>query len=183
MIQFYRFSSTSDLCFAEFWGLYQSAFPLEERRSLAAQQAAMREPDLNCFYLSDEKGFVGLVTCWFQGAFAYIEHLAVAENRRREGWGHEIITSLKQKFKRPHFLEIEIPEDADQWARQHFYEDCGYVVLDCSHQQLPFHCGQAPLPLRLMSEASTSDDLRRVFQFYLTSYVMIFRDYEISQAR
>lgn len=176
MIQLRRFSSDTDLCFAEFWSLYQSAFPLEERRSLDAHKLAMREPDLHCLHFSDKKGFVGLATCWFQGHFAFIEHLAVQPNRRGEGLGHEIMALLKQNFAQPHFLEIEIPVNAQQLARQRFYEDCGYDALPCAHQQLPYHRGGEPFPLRLMSEASASNDLRRVFQFYLVNYVMLFRD-------
>lgn len=176
MIHLHRISSVTDFCFADFWDLYQSAFPLEERRSLDAHQLAMHEPDLHCLHLSDENGFVGIATCWFQGNFAYIEHLAVQPKRRGARLGHGIVDLLKQHFAKPHFLEIEIPVDAKQLARQRFYEDCGYMPLSCAHQQLPFHRGAEPLPLRLMSKASTSDDLRRVFQFYLVNYVMLFRD-------
>lgn len=146
-----RLTDTESAIFKESWQLYESAFPHEERRALADHTLAMaHEPHFVCLHLRDSQGFVGILFYWVLSQCVYVEHLAIAATRRGQGLGKNAL-SLLQQHELPIVLEIEPVTDAATARRLRFYEGVGFHRLVAEHYQLPYHRGEPPLRLELLS--------------------------------
>lgn len=146
-----RLTDTESAIFKESWQLYESAFPHEERRALVNHALAMaHEPHFVCLHLRDAQGFVGILFYWVFSQCVYVEHLAIAPARRGQGLGKNAL-SLLQQHDLPIVLEIEPVTDAATARRLRFYEGVGFHRLVAEHYQLPYHCGEPPLRLELLS--------------------------------
>lgn len=178
MMTLTRIKQASDPALGEVWELYRSSFPREERRSWSRHQRAMEEPSFACLTLRDKEGLAGLLFVWEMEEFAFVEHLAIHPLRRGRGLGHVALNLLHQRVSpRPVILEIEPVTDAVTMRRCRFYESCGYVRLPYPHVQLPFHAGDAPLPMTLMSYPRTINDAEvAVFESCLKEQIMQYRD-------
>lgn len=153
----HRLQDVSSREFAEAWGLYCSAFPLAERRDASLHAAAMAQaPDFVCLHLSDAAGFIGLLFYWLFPHCVYIEHLAIAEARRGQGWGSRVLALVRQHTL-PVMLEIEPVCDAVTARRLAFYERSGYHRLSYEHYQLPYRRTEVPLRLELLSYPIAAD--------------------------
>ena len=146
-----RLMDTASAIFTESWQLYESAFPHEERRALADHALAMaHEPHFVCLHLRDSQGFVGILFYWVLSQCVYVEHLAIAPARRGQGLGKAAL-KLLQQHELPIILEIEPVTDAATARRLRFYEGAGFHRLAAVHYQLPYHRGEPPLRLELLS--------------------------------
>lgn len=146
-----RLTDTASAIFTESWQLYESAFPHEERRALANHALAMaHEPHFVCLHLRDSQGFVGILFYWVFSQCVYVEHLAIAPARRGQGLGKAAL-KLLQQHELPVILEIEPMTDAATARRLRFYEGVGFYRLVAVHYQLPYHRGEPPLRLELLS--------------------------------
>ncbi len=153
----HRLQDVSSREFAEAWGLYCSAFPLAERRDVCLHAAAMAQvPEFVCLHLSDDAGFIGLLFYWIFPHCVYIEHLAISEGRRGQGWGSRVLALVRQHAL-PVMLEIEPVCDTVTARRLAFYEHCGYYRLPYEHYQLPYRCRESPLRLELLSYPIAAD--------------------------
>ena len=132
----------------EWWQLYEAAFPLAERRNLEQHAAAMRDEAFRVLHLSDESGFVGLLSYWQWDQLVYVEHLAITPSRRGQGMGHCVLALLDDVRA---ILEIEPVVDTVTTRRLAFYESCGFTKLPQSHMQLAYQAGQPDVPLWLLS--------------------------------
>lgn len=146
-----RLTDTASAIFTESWQLYESAFPHEERRALADHALAMaHESHFVCLHLRDSQGFVGILFYWVFSQCVYVEHLAIASARRGQGLGKAAL-KLLQQHELPVILEIEPVTDAATARRLRFYEGVGFHRLVAEHYQLPYHRGEPPLRLDLLS--------------------------------
>ncbi len=163
----------------EAWtALYESAFPVEERRDLVWQRRALSDADFHSAELRREGLFVGLLTYWLpeNGAFLYVEHLAVQPECRGQGVGSAVLSWLAaQASATPILLEIEPPEDTRTRRRQAFYERNGYTLLPHPHEQWPYHPQSPAVPLKLMARGAVNDALVSAFEEYLHTRVMAWR--------
>lgn len=151
MIECARLTTENDFLFAESWRLYESAFPVEERRSLRCHIAAMTSaPDFYCYALHNDEGFVGILFYWLFGDCVYIEHLAIDAAKRGQGLGAAALR-VAQQHRLPVILEIEPVQDEKTARRLRFYERAGYHCLPFEHYQLPYQRGKKPLRLVLLS--------------------------------
>lgn len=156
--------------------LYESAFPAEERRDLAWQTRALADAEFHCCSLLEDARFVGLLSYWTpaDGAFIYIEHLAVLPERRGQGIGAAALAVLSG-HDCPQILEIEPPADVLTRRRQAFYERHGFRLLPHEHWQLPYQAGYPAVLLRLMLRGAESADLLPRLETYLHRRVMLWR--------
>ncbi len=146
-----RLTDTASAIFTEAWLLYESAFPHEERRAMSDHAVAMgHEPYFVCLHLRDAQGFVGILFYWVLTQCVYVEHLAIASTRRGQGLGKAAL-NLLQQHELPIILEIEPVKDAATARRLRFYESTGFHRLAAVHYQLPYHRGEPPLLLELLS--------------------------------
>lgn len=142
-----RICTPQHLQMAEWWRLYESAFPASERRGSAMHAAALGDEAFHCLHLADESGFVGILSYWQWPEVCFVEHLAIVAERRGQGLGRRALSLLPQPF----ILEIEPVVDAATARRLAFYESCGLVRLPQPHVQLAYQTGQPDVPLWLLS--------------------------------
>ncbi len=149
----HRLHSVEEPLFAECWALYEAAFPAEERRTLACQREAMEargSADYHCLRLEQGGAFAGIAFYWQTPGFIYVEHLAVAPERRGQGLGHLALAHLCGQGV-PVILEIEPVVDAATQRRWRFYHSAGFHRLPFPHVQPRYRRADAPLALELLS--------------------------------
>ena len=128
-----------------------STFPADERRDLELQrQYTDHNPKFTVYAVCDADLFVGFFTLWNFEEFSFVEHFAVSPSLRNKGYGTRILQYIKEIVITPLLLEIEIPFDMQQKARQLFYEKNGFQTLDLPYFQPPYRSGDACLPMHLM---------------------------------
>lgn len=137
--------------------LYETAFPLQERRSGGHHiSKALKERDFFAMELRTDAGlFVGILYYWYwpHHSLLFVEHLAIAEHLRGRGYGHEALR-LVQLPETCVILEIEPVADERSARRRAFYESAGFVRLSTPHVQLPYRSGENPVVLELLSRRS-----------------------------
>lgn len=149
-MHFISITSVSPL-YKQVESLLITAFPETERRDLDLQrQYADGNQNFKVYAVYEADVFVGFFTLWTFQSFSYVEHLAVSPSLRNKGYGTRILQYIKEIVKTPLLLEIEIPFDMQQKARQLFYEKNGFQKLDLPYFQPPYRSGDACLPMHLM---------------------------------
>lgn len=156
----------------EWWNLYESAFPVCERRGTALHTAALADPAFHCLHISDAIGFVGLLSYWQWSDLCYVEHFAIAESRRGQGLGHRVLKLLPEPF----ILEIEPVENEITARRLAFYESCGMVRLSQQHVQLAYQRGMPDIPLWLLSRPALDAVAVQRFELLFLAGPMQYRD-------
>ena len=165
-------SQTKHPLFAEWWQLYETAFPASERRSLRQHAAALEHPAFSCMHLADAGGFAGIMAAWQWQGMLFLEHLAISPERRGQGLGHQALALLQGRV----VLEIEPVADAVTERRLRFYQDCGFCRLVYPHVQLAYQTGQPDIPLWLLSRPLlTAAEVQHFEQEYHAG-PMIYRD-------
>lgn len=146
-MQITRIQSPGHPLASEWWQLYETAFPACERRASGSHARALADAGFHCLHLADEAGFAGILSYWLWPEMCYVEHLAIAPERRGQGLGHRVLQLIPQPF----ILEIEPVVDTPTARRLAFYESCGLVRLPQPHVQLAYQSGQPEVPLWLLS--------------------------------
>lgn len=133
------------------WNLYESSFPLHERRSREAQLRAFDDPKSCGRIITDENGdLAAILFYWLYGSNVYLEFLAVDPRMR----GRNIGTAVVEKILALHpgctvILEIEPPEDELTSRRLHFYERLGFVSNPYPYIHPSYRRGEKAMPHRL----------------------------------
>ena len=82
------------------------------------------------------------------------EHLAIDDKYKGLGYGTTAIEFLKEKSDQervPLLLEVELPKSEADIKRIAFYNSLDLDINDIRHYQPPFHKGEQPLELKLMT--------------------------------
>ena len=158
MIEFRKIENSADLLFGKIYNLYESSFPVVERRGLESMvhllnnnktyemYALMIDNDPLCV-----SNFVGFFAYWNFDDFVFGEHFAVEPKMRGKNIGSEVIKGLVNKVNMPVVLEVEHPEDEFSIRRIAFYERLGFRVLPQEYRQPYYDGSKRMLPLLLMS--------------------------------
>lgn len=149
-IEFHRLTDCADSLFAVCFSLYETSFPVWERRGLAEQLRLLAEPDYHCEAVTADGTFVGLLCWWALDTGCYVEHLATAPALRGHGLGAEIMRAMQARHTSM-VLEIDPPEDEISRRRLGFYQRLGFVVNDYDYRQAAYRLGMEDVPLRLLS--------------------------------
>ena len=157
---------------AEWWQLYETAFPVTERRSMAQHASALTNPDYHCIYLADAYGFVGIMAYWQWQDTIYLEHLAITPERRGQGLGHQALELLQGRV----VVEIEPAVDSDSVRRLAFYESCGFFCLSHPHIQLAYQAGLPDISLWLLSRPQLNEAEVLAFETLYHMGPMQYRD-------
>lgn len=161
-LKFHRLLSTSDSLFERFSELFQSSFPVNERRPLESLKKIISdEHDVYCDAVLKDIVFVGLLVYWDFSDFVYVEYLAVNPDIRGGGIGARILSQLKDCVRRPVVLEVEPPLNELAKRRIGFYERNGFVLLDNEYFQ-PSYGLMPGLELKLMSSGKLMLDIPEV---------------------
>lgn len=135
-------------------GLYQTAFPPDERRSEADfKRIADQEPRFNIDVFTDDNGaFLGFLTSWEWNDFRYGEHFAIAPEKRCGGIGGEALRWFLKADSRPLIIEVEPPVDEMARRRINFYTRNGLRLhADIDYIQPPYGPQRNAIELKLMT--------------------------------
>lgn len=135
-----------------FWCLYENSFPQGERRSLAHHRHILPHPKYHLEIWFDKAVPVGFTALWTYSAFQYLEHFAVAPDKRSGGYGSRILSTLLAAPHPPLILEIDPPTDDISRRRHAFYHRLGFVDNPAiQHSHPDYYTGLGSVPLLLLS--------------------------------
>lgn len=167
-----RYTNIKQEGWQEIWALYQDSFPECERRLECDQAAAMCDPSFYATGLWDNGAFAGLLFYWYHEEFCYVEHFAINQKIRGQGYGTRSLEALCGQYPLV-ILEIELPVDALTLRRQHFYERFGFLVSRYQHSHPPYRFQDAPHELLALSYPSPlTPQLQQKFLQYRETHVM-----------
>ena len=141
----------SDPALALVESTYTAAFPRGERRDFAlVGDLLAHERRFKLCLLSHESQYIGFMSFWQFDDFVYLEHFAISESRRNEGWGGKALKQFTGRQAHPVVLEAEPP--GDEWSRRRiaFYERQGFAAYPDPYLQPTYSAGEPWLPLCLM---------------------------------
>lgn len=130
--------------------LYCHAFPWHEQREAQAKQQALGHPGYALEAWYDGETFVGLSGTWRFGDYGYIEHLAIDDSLRAQGYGKRILGQLLTRNPRT-LLEIDPLTTDIARKRLRFYQSMGFVANDFAHAHPSYHDGIADHELMVLS--------------------------------
>lgn len=142
--------------------LYESSFPVEERRPWP-EIGALHDGDarFTLYVLRRGGERVGMISVWRFDGFRYVEHFAVEPSMRGTGIGRRAIDRLISIDSSPVVLEVEPPVGAaDDMTRRRvrFYEGGGFSAFPLFHYvQPPYAPGLPSVRLMLMSTSPGID--------------------------
>jgi GNAT superfamily N-acetyltransferase len=149
---------SADYAFAE--RLLTDSFPPEERRDVAVWRSYTHgKQHFHNMLVCDGDRRIALVTYWHFGFFCYVEHFAVSAALRSCGYGGRILSLLQSQLSPlPIVLEVELPDTEISRRRIDFYRRNGFSLLPVDYRQPPYRPGDASIPMRLMANASLTDE-------------------------
>ncbi|MEW5560313.1 GNAT family N-acetyltransferase [Enterobacter asburiae] len=130
--------------------LYSHAFPWHEQREDVAKRQALAHPDYALEAWYDGDIFVGLSGTWRFGDYGYIEHLAIDDSLRGQGYGKRLLARLLARNPRT-LLEIDPLTTDIAHKRLRFYQSMGFVANDYAHTHPSYHDGIADHELMVLS--------------------------------
>jgi GNAT superfamily N-acetyltransferase len=169
----HQIKSTEDQYFAEFWEIYTTSFPLDERRVSEQEIAVFEKTEYQVNGYLSEDHLIGFIAFWTAKAFIFIEHFAVAPEVQGKGFGHIILKQFIEGEAIPVILEIEPPVDDLTNRRLRFYESAGFVKNKHLHFQPPYHTEASPLQLNILTfPHQITPDLYLQFSLFQINIVM-----------
>jgi ribosomal protein S18 acetylase RimI-like enzyme len=146
-----------DGMFTQAWSIYNASFSDLERRSLFEQLHVMRQPRYRFSALRLEGAVVGVLGVWYLPGFCFVEHLAIAPERRSGGYGRGALQTLQRHVRGPVVLDVEpFGTDLNAARRVAFYRRLGFHYSG-RPVTLPPYVGKAAAPSNLMSWPAALD--------------------------
>jgi len=142
--------------FAQVDALYESAFPLHEKRSHAAKIRALNHANYQLQAWFDGELFVGMIGMWNFGDYRYIEHLAVNDTLRGQGYGKRMLNQFLEQSPQT-VLEIDPLTTDIARKRLHFYQSLGFQVNHYPHTHPTYHENLADHQLIVLSHPHPID--------------------------
>ena len=171
--QVHQINNQDDKYFDEFWRIYNASFPLNEKRTLDQQTSVFNKPDYRLNVFISDYQLLGFISFWRADDFIFIEHLAVAPELRNRGFGKTILKPFIESYSQPVILEIELPVDSITRRRLHFYESLGFQLNEQGHSQPPYHIGESPVPMKILSHMKVITEIEyQQFKRFQTNIVM-----------
>ncbi|MEI7526089.1 MAG: GNAT family N-acetyltransferase [Mariniphaga sp.] len=146
-----QITSPDNPFFKEFWRIYVESFPLYERRDFEQQVEILNKPGYQLELYILEDNLIGLISFWKSDEFIFVEHLAISPDFQGKGLGRTLLRLFSKNQTVPVILEIEPPVNETTTRRLRFYESLGFVTNSHLHFQPPFHVGDNPLPLNILT--------------------------------
>ena len=168
-----RLSDSNFHLFEQAFKLYQSSFPVEERRDDQEQQRALKKEAYHFDLIMIEDTFVGVMLYWETESFIFLEHFTTLPELRGKGYGKSALDLLKEKNKII-LLEIEPPIDEITQRRYNFYKRNGFIMNPYYHIQAKYHLGDEDLELKVLTYPRVMNkDEYRSFYEYMTREIGI----------
>jgi GNAT superfamily N-acetyltransferase len=152
MIDFRNIKNSSDPLFGKMYKLYQSAFPVVERRTLESLESVLNHDTRFVMTgLLKDGEFVGFFNHWQFERFVCIEHFAVNPKLRGQNIGSEVMKTFLSNINLPVVFEVEMLENEMAIRRIVFYERLGCKLLPHKYAQPHYDGSGKLLPMLLMT--------------------------------
>ncbi len=149
-MHFIRLTNSTDSIYSKAMELYCSSFPYNEQRGPDIQINIMEHPQYRFNLIYDGNIWVGLMLCWENEQFIYIEHFCILPEMRNKHYGERSL-ELLQKSGKKLILEIDPPVNEISVRRKVFYERALFCDNSFEHIHPPYHEGYHGHPLVVMS--------------------------------
>lgn len=126
---------TTVLQWLRLYGLYQSAFPANEKKPFSMIRAMQKKGRSDVWYCEQDGKFAGLVITINGPDKILLDYLAVAKSRRGQGVGSKILKKMREEYAgKGVFLEIEIVDETaenfeERRRRKQFYLTNGMTEM------------------------------------------------------
>lgn len=137
--------------FKESWKIYESSFPLDERRTLIAQKKLMTNVNYNFSSILNDKKLIGMIDEWNLKGFLFVEHLAIKKSFRGMGFGTKLFLDYILLSEQKIVLEVERPNSDMNRKRIRFYERLGLKLNKYDYSQPVYDETKKPIPMFLMT--------------------------------
>ncbi|MDR2041973.1 MAG: GNAT family N-acetyltransferase [Tannerella sp.] len=144
-------ASESDPYFPAFCEMYESSFPLSERRSPEDQRRLFSNRAYRLEAWVEGDRLAGFLGWWAGGDWRFVEHFAVHPDCRSAGYGSRFLSGWMRESDLPVLLEIEPVTDETTRRRQRFYHRLGFQDNEIVHYQPPYHRETPSVRLWIMS--------------------------------
>jgi ribosomal protein S18 acetylase RimI-like enzyme len=149
--------------FDSFFELMNEAFPSVERRNYQDQKNLLCEDLYNIIVDKDkDDNITAFIASWEFSDFNFIEHFAVDSKIRGNGMGTAILKFYLNKYNKPIFLEVELPENDIAIRRIEFYKRLGFQLNEFEYLQPPMQKQHDVLPLKVMSYPRSVNEMEFV---------------------
>lgn len=149
-MDFVRITSPSHPLFDRAFRLYETSFPLHERRTREKQEGVLSHPDYHYEIVTQDGAFAGILLFWEGEGFRYMEHFAIDPGLRGQQLGAQVLAQLTGRDK-PVVLEIDPPIDDISLRRKGFYQRAGFHANPYPHVHPPYRPGFSGHPLVVMT--------------------------------
>lgn len=136
--------------------LYDDAFPLYEQRSNQGRKSILSHDDYYLNYFTDNDKFVGFIGCWKIKDYFYIEHLAISDSLRGQGYGQKVLKQFCNEVGQV-ILEIDPVVDEVSRKRLSFYQHCGFQQNEYTHVHPSYYPENKPHELEVLSYPQAID--------------------------
>ena len=164
--------------YPRFLNLYNSSFPLNERRIYEDEKhlnnfIMMKGGKFNAFSAVDGDLYLGFLSYWTFEGYTYIEHFAVNPAQRGKNIGRLMLNHLFKEVSPNVLIEVRHPETEEDKKRVEFYEKNDFRIRKEFNYTQPSYGGkgQKAVPMLLMTHGdvnlhnidSIKDMLREVY--------------------
>lgn len=149
-MQLIRITDAEHLLLPFVRNLYESAFPIHERRMWQNLLKTIQHSGMQLTLLEDTVP-IGFVITWQIKDFCYVEHLAISSSQRGKQYGGKVVDELLDRFNRRIILEVEPEHDEDSTRRISFYTKKGLQMVPFNYLQPPYRKGEDSYEMQLMS--------------------------------
>ncbi len=159
-----RILSREDPLFAAKQKLYLESFPAYQRRSVFDQELVFRQPTYRLDAWLADGEFAAFMSWWEFPDMRYVEHLAVAAEKRSSGIGSALLQIWLPSLPTPAALEIDPVVDELTARRLAFYERLGFVKNSITHNVPSFINPEETTPGELLTwpRPFSDDDYARL---------------------
>ena len=96
-----------DPLYPTFEQIYTASFPLFEQRTEEQQEQAFQSPNYHLVVYLKDNLFIGFISYWDFSTYVYIEHFAIHENFRGQGYGGLLLEDFNKRLNKIILLEID----------------------------------------------------------------------------
>ena len=139
--------------------LYEASFSEDQRRCIDNKKKLLVKDNYSLYYICENKKFIGFLIEWKLSTFKFIEHFAVNDKYRGNGYGSEILKNFLTNT--PVILEVGIPKEGEVDNKViNFYEKLGFKLNPYKYIQPAYEANKNPVPLYLMTYPEYLDKVK-----------------------
>lgn len=136
--------------FASIYKMLEQSFPEPEYRDYEGQLRLFRKPEYGVYVMRDGEELMAMAAVYEFDDLIFIEHLAVAPERRNSGIGATMLREIRG-FGKTMCLEVE-PPDTDMCRRRiGFYERNGFTLNHWPYMMPSLGPGKPEVELMIMT--------------------------------